>query len=72
MLEYEVQTVTYFILICYARYLQGITILFETGKGNKKRIINVTKIAEKHSQVNCAALLGSSIKHGGTRTFSNM
>ena len=48
----------FFILIYYAQYLQGITILFETGKGNKKRIINVTKIAEKYSQVNCAALLG--------------
>ena len=59
MQEYEIQTVTYFfILIYYARYLQGIIILFETGKGNKKRIINVTKIAEKYSQVNCAALLG--------------
>ena len=48
----------FFILLYYARYLQGINILFETGKGNNKRIINVRKIAENHSQVNCAALLG--------------
>ena len=48
----------FFILIYYAQYLQGITISFEKGKSNKKRIINVTKIAEKYSQVNCAALLG--------------
>ena len=54
----KVQTVTFFILLYYARYLQGINILFETGKGNNERIINVTKIAENHSQVNCAALLG--------------
>ena len=38
--------------------LQGTTILFEAGRGNKTRIINVTKIAEKYSQVNCAALPG--------------
>ena len=36
----------------------GITILFETGRSNKKMIINVTKTAEKYSQVNTAALLG--------------
>ena len=48
----------FFILLYYARYLQGINILFETGKGNNKRIINVTKIAENYSQVNCVALLG--------------
>ena len=48
----------FFILLYYARYLQGINILFETGKGNNKKIINVTKIAENYSQVNCAALLG--------------
>ena len=48
----------FFILIYYALYLQGITILFKTGKGNKKRIINVTTIAEKYSQVNCGALVG--------------
>ena len=49
---------TFFILIYYVQYFQGITILLETGKGNKKRMINVTKIAEKYSQVNCAVLLG--------------
>ena len=39
----------FFILLYYARYLQRINILFETGKGNTKRIINVTKIAENYS-----------------------
>ena len=48
----------FFILIYYARYLQEIIILFKTGRGNTKRIINVTKIAENYSQINCAALLG--------------
>ena len=48
----------FFILIYYPQYLQGITVLFETSRGNKKMIINVTKITEKYSQFNCAALLG--------------
>ena len=34
------------------------TILYETGKGNKKRLINMNNIAQKFSQEECSALLG--------------
>ena len=54
ILEYEVQTVTYF----YADILYTISSRNHHSVRDRQRIINVTKIAEKYCQVNCAALLG--------------
>ena len=34
------------------------TVLYRTGKGNKKRFINMNNIAEMFSQEECSALLG--------------
>ena len=48
----------FFILLKHAHELQGIDILFETGKGNKKRLINVGKLAQVLSSLLCDAFLG--------------
>ena len=48
----------FFILLHYAQSFTETTILYETGKGNKKRLINMNNIAEKYSQEECSALLG--------------
>ena len=34
------------------------TILFDTGTGNKKRLIDITKLAQQYQQELCTALLG--------------
>jgi hypothetical protein len=36
----------FFILLHYALELQGVTILFDTGTRNKKRLIDITKLAK--------------------------
>jgi 5'-3' exonuclease len=38
--------------------LQGVTILFDTETGNKKRLIDITKLAQQYQQELCTALLG--------------
>ena len=48
----------FFILLHYALKLQGVTILFDTGTGNKKRLIDITKLAQQYQQELCTALLG--------------
>lgn len=48
----------FFILLKHAHELQGIDILFETGKGNKKRRINIGKLAQELSPLICDAFLG--------------
>jgi hypothetical protein len=48
----------FFILLHYALELQGVTILFDTGTGNKKRLIDITKLAQQYQQELCTALLG--------------
>jgi hypothetical protein len=35
-----------------------VTILFDTGTGNKKSLINITKLAQQYQQELCTALLG--------------
>ena len=40
-------TDTFFIPLHYALELQGVTILFDTGTGNKKRLIDITKLAQQ-------------------------
>ena len=51
-------TCLFFILLHYAQSFTETTILYETGKGTKKRLINMNNIAEKFSQEECSALLG--------------
>ena len=46
----------FFILLYYATNL-GIKILFDTGTGNKKRLLDITKLANDFTSVYCAALL---------------
>ena len=48
----------FLILLHYAQSFTETTILYETGKGNKKRLINMNNIAETFSQEECSALLG--------------
>ena len=38
-------TDVFFILLYYAKQIQGATIPFETGKGNKKRLLNISEIS---------------------------
>ncbi len=47
----------FFILLHYAKSFPNTTILFETGKGNNKRL-NITEVAQKYTQQECSALLG--------------
>lgn len=46
----------FFILLYYAGNL-GIRILFDTGTGNKRRLLDITKLANDFTPVYCAALL---------------
>ena len=48
----------FFILLHYALELQGVTILFDTGTRNKKRMIDITKLAQQYQQELCRSLLG--------------
>ena len=48
----------FFILLHYAASLEGINILFETGRGNNRRCIDVTTLATSLSSEYCTALLG--------------
>ena len=48
----------FFIILHYALELQGVTILVDTGTGNKKRLIDITKLAQQYQQKLCTALLG--------------
>ena len=47
----------FFILLHYALELQGVTILFDTETGNKKRLIDITKLSQQYQQELCTALL---------------
>ena len=48
----------FFFLLNYALELQGVTILFDTGTGNNKRLIDITKLAQQYQQELCRSLLG--------------
>ena len=56
----------FFILLHYAQSFTETTVVYETGKGNKKRLINMNNIAEKFSQEECSALLGCMLLQGVT------
>jgi len=51
-------TDVFFILLHHADRLQGLQILFETGIGQTKLCIDVSKLAEEHTPKLCSALLG--------------
>ena len=46
----------FFILLHYALTLKEVVILFDTGTGNKQRLINITELAEDYTQSHCTAL----------------
>uniref|UniRef100_A0A0L8GYW0 Uncharacterized protein n=1 Tax=Octopus bimaculoides TaxID=37653 RepID=A0A0L8GYW0_OCTBM len=48
----------FFILQYHPRFLEGLQILFETGKDNTRRCIDATKLAMSSTRVLCSALLG--------------
>ena len=48
----------FFILLHYALELQGVTNIFDTGTGNKKRLIDITKLAQQYQQELCTTPLG--------------
>lgn len=47
----------FFVLLHYALQIEGVTLLFYTGKGNKKRLVSVTGLAGELTQQYCSALL---------------
>ena len=47
----------FWILLHHARNID-ITILFDTGHGNKKRLINITRLSQHYSEQMCEAMLG--------------
>ena len=47
----------FLILLHYADILKNITILFDTGSGNKKRLINISEMAKSLTPMFCSALL---------------
>jgi hypothetical protein len=51
-------TEIFFIPLHYALEFQGVTILFDTGTGNKKRLVDITKLAQQYQQELCTTLLG--------------
>ena len=47
----------FFILLNFALKLDGVTVLFDTGKGNKKRLLDISELARGLTQPFCSALL---------------
>lgn len=47
----------FFIALHYALQLENATVLFDTGTGNKKRLIDISEIARGYTQDYCTALL---------------
>ena len=47
----------FFILLHYALKFDDSVILFDTGTGNKQRIINITELADGYTQSHCTALM---------------
>ena len=62
----------FFILLHHAHRLQGLQILFDTGKGQTKRCtgIDVSQLAEEHTPKLCSALLGLHAYTGCNSTSS--
>ena len=47
----------FFILLYYATKMTDVTVLFDTGTGNKKRLINITAMAKEIPELRAEALL---------------
>ena len=47
----------FFLLLYYVQQIDGMEILFDTGTGNKKRLINVTEMAKNMTELHIEALL---------------
>ena len=47
----------FFILLYYAHTFQ-VTVLFDTGSGNNRRLLNITELAEELGDAYCKCLLG--------------
>ena len=47
----------FFILLRYAEEFGDTTVLFDTGKGNQKRLIDISSLAKGLTQKYCTALL---------------
>eukprot|EP00794_Sanderia_malayensis_P021335 gene21335-23410_t len=50
-------TGNFFICLHFARMLDGIEIIFDTGRGNKKQLINITELANRYTQEYCTSLM---------------
>ena len=50
-------TDTFFILLHHASSLTGITILFDTGTGNNRRLLNMTELAKANTPAYCTSLM---------------
>ena len=50
-------TDVFFILLHHARNLTGITVLFDTGTGNNRRLLNITELANANTPAYCTSLL---------------
>ena len=48
----------FFIMLYCANMYPNIIMLFDTGKGNNKKLLNITEMAMSFSQVHCSALPG--------------
>ena len=48
----------FFILLFYVHWMDETTLLFDTGKGNKRRLINIKDIARSYSEEYRSSLLG--------------
>ena len=48
----------FFLLLYYACRMPNITLLFDTGKGNKRRLINISDLSKEYSEELRSALLG--------------
>ena len=59
----------FFILLHHANRLNGLQILFETGKGHTKRCIDVSELADSHTPTLCLALLSLHSFTGVTAPF---
>ena len=59
-----------FLLLLYHSHNVGQILLFDTGSGNKRRLINITRLSEIHGQEKCEALLGLHALSGCDSTSS--
>ena len=49
--KYVTDTYDFFILVYYAKRIENISILFETGRGNKSRLLDITAFSKEMSVI---------------------